>query len=439
MTQNRRAGNARSVRQQHELSFEHRRIAVQRVSQFVSCALQLLLVSCAQTNEVASELEIADSAGLAISTITVAPTALADWRLLPKPALVLTGVESGDSSAFAHVGGVRWLTDGRIVVADLAANRLLIFDSAGKYVRSLGRQGSGPGEFRRITSVTVLRGDSLATFDGGLRRLSLWHADAGYLRSVVVGGSSLESWPADAWIWRDSLVVVLQLSITPLDSVPPGSGVRRWPMRAHLTMHDTAGRRLATSPEFAGMYSGLIPDGDMRLPFSNQPFTAATSDRTYFGSGQSFALRYLTSSFKWAGEIRWPRIEEDLTSSEINQIRTEAEALAATRLSAAQAHQRLAPAFAPEVLPRKRPAIGRVLVAPDQNLWVERFEPLRLGTSVQKAGDRWTIVTPTGNPIARLVLPTGSRLEAIRGERVIIVMHDTLDIQTVEVRELKKR
>jgi hypothetical protein len=57
----------------------------------------------------------------------------------------------------------------------------------------------------------------------------------------LADAGSLESFPADAWPWRDSLIVVFQLSVTPQESVPASSGVRRWPMRAHLTLRDATG------------------------------------------------------------------------------------------------------------------------------------------------------------------------------------------------------
>lgn len=258
------------------------------------------------------------------------------------------------------------------------------------------------------------------------------------VQAVDSAGVRIESWPADAWLWQDSLVVAFQLSITPQDSVAPGSGVRRWPMRARLTLHDIGGRILAMSPDFDGMYSGLIANGDTRLPFSNQPFTAMARDRVYFGSGARFSLAYLNSHFNWAGDIRWPSQQEALTQEEVNQVRSEAEALAATRMPPERVSARLANSFAPEILPSERPAIGRVLTAPDGNLWIERFEATRLGSVLQKAGDRWTVLAADGRPLARVTLSAGSRLEAVRDSRAILVLRDSLDVQTVAVRELRR-
>lgn len=326
------------------------------------------------------------------------------------------------------------LADGSIAVADVAASRILLFDGAGRLMRSLGRRGDGPGEMRRLGSLTVISGDTLVTFDPGLRRLSYWHPQGGFARSVnLADGGSLDSWPSEAYAWRDTMIVVLQLSTTPLDSIPPGNGIRKWPVRAHLTLRDRTGALVASSPSFDGMYSGVDGRGDIRLPFSSRPFVAAARDRLWFGSGASFTLASLDSSFAPRAELRWRSLDEPLKPDEVDSVRNEARALLAERLPPGRVAQAFANAFAPEILPRSRPSIGRVLVDPLDRIWVERFEPTRLGTSLQTPGDRWTILTRDGAAVASLRLPRLARLEDVRGDQAVVVLRDSLDVQTVAV------
>ncbi|MGH7695797.1 MAG: 6-bladed beta-propeller [Gemmatimonadaceae bacterium] len=400
----------------------------------------LILANCRANDSKDSASTTVDSAGVRITTINASPSALDEWALAPATDLTLTGAETGDSAAFAYVGASRWLSDGRIVVVDAEARRLLLFDDKGRLVKTLGRRGAGPGEFRNVSSVTVLPGDSLLTFDRSLRRLTVWHPESGYVRGMPVGGTSLESWPEDAWLWQRGNVVVLQLSITPQDSIPPGAGgVRRWPMRARLTLLDTSGRALGSSPQFDGMYTGIYERGDTRLPFSNRPFAAVGRDRIYFGSGATFALAYLNSEFAAVGELRWPAQREDLSQAEVAAVKAEAVALAGTRVPPDQLVRPFEINFAAQILPRERPAIGRVFVDHNDRLWVERFEATRLGSSLQKAGDRWTVLNRDGAPVARLRLPSATRLEDVRGTRALLVVRDSLDVQTVVVREIRKQ
>jgi hypothetical protein len=386
------------------------------------------------TNEAATIAR--DSAGVRITEVLTQLESLAQWSLDSVPTRVLTGMETGDEAAFAFVGPVKFLKDGGLVVGDIASSRLLIYTVEGRYARALGRRGDGPGELRRIESITVDSSGVIATFDPSLRRLSYWNPETGFLKGVTIAESgSLESWPADVFPWRDSLLVVFQLAITPQESLPPASGLRRWPMRAHLTLRDSAGSVLKTSPTFKGMYTGLDERGDTRLPFSNRPFVAQAKDRVYFGSGDSFRIAWLDTAFNTSGEIRWPLRDERLTSEEVERVRREAIAHLSRRPLPPDPFAR---SFAAEILPENRPSIGRVFVEDNGLLWVERFEATRLGTAVQMPGDQWSILRDDGQPVAILKLPPKTRLEDVRGNQVVLVHRDSLDVQTVVIHRVKR-
>ena len=101
------------------------------------------------------------------------------WRLAETSLRAFDAASTGDSTAFALIGPVRWLSDDTVVITDMGANRLQVYDSAGAYQGALGRRGQGPAEFATITSVTPMRADSLAVFDASQRRLTIWSASRG--------------------------------------------------------------------------------------------------------------------------------------------------------------------------------------------------------------------------------------------------------------------
>ena len=364
---------------------------------------------------------------------------LPEWRLAETPLHTFDAASTGDSTAFALIGPVRWLSDGTVVIADLGANRLQIYDSTGAYHGALGRRGQGPAEFVTINSVTPMRADSLAVFDAGQRRLGVWSASRGYVRQVgLQDGGSLEAWPADAWPWRDSLVVVLQVGITPRPALGSGETAKRWPMRAQLALRDSAGHVIATSPTFAGGYTALFSNGDARAPFSYNPFAALAGERVVYGSGDRFQLETLGATFARNGEIRAPALDEAFDEAEAARLYDETVVLLSAFMSADAARGRLALSFDPAIFPERRPSIGRVLIDDEGRLWVERFEPMRLGSRLQIPGSRWTVLATDGRPIARLQLPPRTRLEAVRGNRVAVVRWDELDVQSAAVLTIQR-
>lgn len=61
--------------------------------------------------------------------------------------------------------------DGRIYTAHDQEKLIRIHDAEGRLVRAFGREGSGPGEFRRLNALGLL-GDTLWVFDSGNTRFS---------------------------------------------------------------------------------------------------------------------------------------------------------------------------------------------------------------------------------------------------------------------------
>jgi formylglycine-generating enzyme required for sulfatase activity/DNA-binding beta-propeller fold protein YncE len=63
---------------------------------------------------------------------------------------------------------------GLIHMADWTGARVVTFDAAGDYVRTLGRAGSGPGEFRRPAALALEADGTLVVWDAGRSVLSRW-------------------------------------------------------------------------------------------------------------------------------------------------------------------------------------------------------------------------------------------------------------------------
>jgi len=96
-----------------------------------------------------------------------------------------------------RIPSVRWdergfLMDaeGRFYVQDRGNSRIAVFDTNGRYERSIGRAGQGPGEFTFL-HLTGIYGDLLETYDEARQRFTLFRTDGtlvGTLASPVGGG-----------------------------------------------------------------------------------------------------------------------------------------------------------------------------------------------------------------------------------------------------------
>lgn len=66
----------------------------------------------------------------------------------------------------------------------LALHEVKVFDGSGRFLRVIGREGEGPGEFRRISALVITPGDSLYVLDNGNSRLTAFSPAHGMVRTA---------------------------------------------------------------------------------------------------------------------------------------------------------------------------------------------------------------------------------------------------------------
>src|SRR5690606_23536502 len=84
------------------------------------------------------------------------------------------------------------LGDGRVLVANTGSGEVRFFGADGTLLRTVGREGEGPGEFRALSRLYVLPGDSLLATDVSLDRLTVFDAQGAVARTAP-----LEQVPGD--------------------------------------------------------------------------------------------------------------------------------------------------------------------------------------------------------------------------------------------------
>jgi hypothetical protein len=130
---------------------------------------------------------VRDSAGIEIRTY---PAAILDHpaprQLAPVPEVVIGVVEGPAAYQWTRpVAAVR-LAGGGFVVAEQSPGQLRLFDAEGTHVRTVGGAGEGPGEFRRLTGLARLPGDTLLAWDPGSLRLSWFTPEGELVRDRVL-------------------------------------------------------------------------------------------------------------------------------------------------------------------------------------------------------------------------------------------------------------
>ena len=105
---------------------------------------------------------------------------------LPTRMLFQVGeLEGEDYENFASVQDVAFDSHGNLYVLDATAFRVILFDPTGKYVRTIGRQGDGPGEFGLPMALAVLPNGELIVNDAAQSNLQVFGPDGTFRRTIV--------------------------------------------------------------------------------------------------------------------------------------------------------------------------------------------------------------------------------------------------------------
>ncbi|HEX8904254.1 MAG TPA: 6-bladed beta-propeller [Longimicrobiaceae bacterium] len=108
---------------------------------------------------------------------------------------------SAESAEFTDLSAVDVDSRGRVYVGDWYQQRVTVLSPGGAVLRTIGRRGEGPGEFRSIRGVQLLSGDSLLVYDPELGRVSVFAPEAAAPAYIVNVGARMAG-AAPFQLWR---------------------------------------------------------------------------------------------------------------------------------------------------------------------------------------------------------------------------------------------
>jgi hypothetical protein len=96
--------------------------------------------------------------------------------------LSIRGVEEREEYMFDYAVSMAISNNGDIYILDIQQKNIRIFDSEGKYLKTIGRPGQGPGELEMPTQIQITSRDELVVFDLRRRSLEYFSLNGEFLR-----------------------------------------------------------------------------------------------------------------------------------------------------------------------------------------------------------------------------------------------------------------
>lgn len=335
------------------------------------------------------------------------------------PALRLGAVGGSDEMAqFSGVVGAVRDRAGRIYVGDAGSSQVRVFDSTGRFVRSFGRTGTGPGEFKWLFRLAQCGPSTIATLDFSGGRFAVF-SDSGGLVDTYPLPAGYNNVRVVACAGRDTLIALRDQPTT----VPPQRGEVRVPavlvrISARGTAVDTLGRYPGASFFFSKKHPAY-----MDLPLGPATMAAVGVRRIFVGTSDRPVVDVLSFDGRAIGTIAIDQPARPVSREQRRaalQARVALEPLARTR----GVIERIAPELPqPAVLP-----FFRDLVADDEdNVWVRTFE------TFPGRDDVWVGYRATGERFATLVLPAVLQVTEIGRAYVLGIRRDELGVEYVEL------
>jgi hypothetical protein len=348
------------------------------------------------------------------------------WRLSAEPALDIGMLDGPPQYQFGDIAGVVRLGDGTVVVGDDQSKDLRFFDRSGRHVRTVGREGGGPGEFRSVGSLFAVE-DSLVVGDWSSRRVSVFAPDGRLVRAIPIEGKEF-TFPAG--YFRGG-AVLLRAGTTFDNTSRPG--IRRDSI-TYLRL-DPAGGPPTKLGRFPGPESWVQTNGGGIMvtspAFGRTSRLAPVPDGFFFGSADAHEIRRYDAAGRLVRLIRRREELRPVTPADIDRykqlLQKDVEESKEPFL-----RQMLARSLADMPFPETMPAHGEIRADRAGNLWVSDFQ-----VTTEDAG-RWTVFDPQGRMLGAVATPPRFQLHDIGADYVVGVWKDELDVEHVRMFSLEK-
>ena len=348
------------------------------------------------------------------------------WTIAAEPTVDF----GGDSTqSLASVGAIVPLAWDGLAIQNNGTSQLLILDSAGLSVRSIGRQGQGPGEFAGIWGTFRCGGDSILVDQG--RQVSIFDAHGQFVAREPIQRAPAMLITGVEGVAGDCSALLL------LGQSQSSSGPKQ--SAEQYTLFWTTRRRAAsdTAISFSGPELGTIAIAERQvaapLPFGRRPVWAVSRDALYWGSSDHPEIRQYVRGTGLVRVVRWNTRAQPLADqdrAEYSRRRTDYLRLYPEE---AVAYRDLGEYRTPST----KPIYAGIMVDEAGRIWVRPYPTSAGGFPTialpepNTEPESWWVFDEQGRWLGTVAMPSGLSVMAITNSHVYGVAIDSLGAERV--------
>jgi hypothetical protein len=387
-------------------------------------ACLLLLSACARSDADADTFVVVDSAGIDVA-VSHSPVWAKDpsgsWSIGATPVLDLTQTGDGPTHEFYQVQDAMIRSDGSIVVANSGSSEVRMYSSKGQTLGTAGREGEGPGEYRQISRLIKLPGDSIAVFSWPMR-LTILAPDLSFVRTHALGDRA-----GEPRVLRSGDLVDLELYPSVVEYEGGNQLIREPAAVVRRSREGVIEDTIWEGPGYEEyMFSSGERHGAARPLFGRGPVFAVRGDVTLVGTSDRMEYR----AYDLVGQLQ-------------QIVRVASYDLSVD--GAAEDAERAAylgddpPPFLRELVaqlprPDSRPAYSEFIVDSQGYLWAGGYQSRRNYTEPRP----WEVFGPNGEWMGSLTTPANFTVFEIGSDYLLGSWSDELDVEHVQTLALSR-
>ena len=345
------------------------------------------------------------------------------------PDLSESAVDDSSAQIF-RVSAVAPLGDGGFALGNSGAGQIRLYDPSGRFVRALGRPGSGPGEFQLLGPIWAIAPDSIMAWDVIARKLVTFTSTGEVIHETRLEPAPAVQGPHVIGRFADgALAVTGSRQRLALEPSLVGKMVRDSTVVAAFDAGGAFKRRLAAIPGTPRFV--MATSGPVRWPFV--PFHSgailAVLDSSVATSDGRGMIDVIGGDGRTIESIVLPIKPALVTSDDVERVRERALATAKSpdERTLWERFYRDAP------YPDTMPVIREMLSDGHSRLLIRLFE--RPGAETT----RWSLYDISSRHARQLILPPRFRPLALGDTILFGVRFDSLDVEHVERYRLPPR
>jgi hypothetical protein len=379
-----------------------------------------------------------DSAGIRIVESTAQPGSAPTLRLAAEGMIQIGVIDGEPAYQLDRVNSVTRLSDGSWAVANGGSQELRVFSAAGHHLRTIGGRGQGPGEFRAISYMRRLEGDSLFVYDAQNRRISILTPDGILTRewSTTQDGTALRIVAAlsDGTMLTSNWTSISQPRSAELVRDTARYEVRGEGLPVPLEQHYLGNESKLDVQEGS---SGVIAISILRLPYTRTAVLSASEQTFVVGSNYTYEFHMYDAGGSLRTIVRRPDVVPATVTTELLQRHMEAD-LASRRARGVDVTPEVEATARRNIQNMHRvesvPAYGSIVATSAGGVWVQDF--VLPGTEAEETS--WATFDADGRLTGSILLPKDFRPMFVGADMAAGVIRDDFDVEYVRIYRIER-